>query len=104
LKPEAVHSEAIMTRSTDTTPRRERVAGMPAGRAEPARGREFTVVENYLVPALATALGALRVGIQLAYGGVWDAEATFGLLVLMVGLLGIVVELRRARNRPETST
>jgi hypothetical protein len=59
------------------------------------------VIENFLVPGLVTALGTLRVAIQLAQGGVWDAEATFGLLVLMVGLLGIVVELRRRSHHAE---
>jgi hypothetical protein len=94
-----------MKDSRQPTPAAENPAATSTGRANPARRgrREFTVVENFLVPALATALGTLRVAIQLAMGGVWDAEATFGLLVLMVGLLGIAVEVRRHTLRSESS-
>jgi len=93
-----------MIGSPDRTHRGANPAPPTPAAANPARRRrELTPAENFLVPVLATALGALRVGIQLVVGGRWGAEATFGLLVLCVGLLGIVVERRRHWLRYEAS-
>jgi hypothetical protein len=61
--------------------------------------RDHDRLEDFLIPVAVTLLGVLRTTIQLVTHAPWDADATFGLVVLCLGLLALAGELRRSLRR-----
>ena len=55
--------------------------------------------EELIIYGLLILIGALPVAIALARRAIFGFDATFGLLMVLVGLVGVVVRLRPSRRK-----